>query len=399
MKSVIRYFAAFFSAVAVFVFACAVCADRSVPDSLRTVSGVPPTIESNGAYACLSYSESSVSAQCGAGAAYEATLKLFGIIPVKKVSISVEEEKQVCLSGKPFGIKLYTDGVMVVGFEKIKTEGTDICPGSSAGLEVGDIITQINGESVASMAQMLSMVEKSGGREMEFDIVKSDGSRTEKHVSPVYSNDDCCYKAGVWVRDSTSGIGTMTYIEPDSGHFAGLGHGICDTDTGNLMPFGRGETVDVTVTGVTKASDGLPGELHGYFGDSVTGYLTANEECGVFGVTEEISGGRVYSAAMKQEVKEGRAKMLTTVPGEDEPKLYDIMIERINYSGDSPTKNMIIRVTDDRLIRSTGGIVQGMSGSPIIQNGKFVGAATHVFVNDSTKGYAIFAENMLYGNK
>ena len=198
------------------------------------------------------------------------------------------------------------------------------------------------------------------------------------------------------MRDSTAGIGTITFYNPETGAFGGLGHGICDTDTTELMPLLNGEIVPVTISGVTKGQKGSPGELKGYFASNESvGTLSANVEEGVYGNLDTAPAGSTpLKAAMKQEVKAGAAQILTTIDGSG-PQYYDIQVESIDYHENQSSKNMVIHVTDSALLEKTGGIVQGMSGSPIIQNGKIVGAVTHVFVNDPTRGYGIFAENML----
>nr|MDE5620074.1 SpoIVB peptidase [Ruminococcus sp.] len=204
----------------------------------------------------------------------------------------------------------------------------------------------------------------------------------------------------MWVRDSIAGIGTMTFFNKTTGEFAGLGHPVCDSDTGELVPIYSGEAVPVEITDAKKGSKGIPGELHGQFmyGGSF-GILNRNNSCGVYGMLSESAVQALsvnceqYKMGYRQDVKTGEAEILTTVSG-DIPQKYKIEIEKIDYNSAESTKNMVIRITDKELLDRTGGIVQGMSGSPIIQDGKLIGAVTHVFVSDPTKGYAIFAENM-----
>ena len=200
----------------------------------------------------------------------------------------------------------------------------------------------------------------------------------------------------MWIKDSCAGIGTMTFVTADGKIFAGLGHAICDADTGQIMPMNSGEIVPVELIGVTKGVRGAPGELKGYFSSTEPqGTLLSNSEAGVYGLLNcPAPAGEPVAVAMKQEVTRGEAQVLTTVNG-GEPEYYTIQIERINYDEQSVAQNMVVHITDPRLLEQTGGIVQGMSGSPIVQNGKLIGAITHVFVNDPTRGYAIFAENMV----
>ncbi len=204
----------------------------------------------------------------------------------------------------------------------------------------------------------------------------------------------------MWVRDSIAGIGTMTFIDADTGEFAGLGHPICDSDTHELIPIHSGEAVSVVITEARRGESGIPGELHGRFTrQPIYGTLTENCESGVYGRLTDFAlqqlcgGGESYKMGYRQEITEGEAYILSTVAGK-EPKKYSAVIEEIDYNSRETSKNMVIRITDEELITEAGGIVQGMSGSPIIQNDKIIGAVTHVFVADPTRGYAIFAENM-----
>ena len=202
-------------------------------------------------------------------------------------------------------------------------------------------------------------------------------------------------KAGLWVRDSSAGIGTLTFYVPGSDIFAGLGHAVCDVDTGDVLPIASGEIVPARIYSVVKGQSGEPGELRGGFELGSLGNLAVNGETGIYGsLTQTPVRGDPVPVAMKQQVKTGYAQVLTTIDG-TEPELYDIRIDQVRYNDSSPTRNMVIVITDERLLEETGGIVQGMSGSPILQDGKLVGAVTHVFVNEPTKGFAIFAENML----
>ena len=230
---------------------------------------------------------------------------------------------------------------------------------------------------------------------VEIEMTESDGSRKNVRLTPAFSDDDGCLKTGMWVRDSAAGIGTLTYIDPESGSFGGLGHGICDADTHDIIPINEGEIFPACVMGIKKGVRGSAGEIRGYLVEEEIGVLYDNTPYGTFGrYTAVLPGLKAYEAAVKQEIRRGKAQILCTVTPDGQPRLYDAVIEKINYSGDA-ARNMIIRITDDALLEHTGGIIQGMSGSPIIQNGKFVGAVTHVFVNAPSRGYAIFAENML----
>ncbi len=397
MKKKFKISLVFLFSVLALIFTLSIYLRETTPDMIRVVRGRSAQINTGYIYTTLTADDAAVNADSRGCTVYDSTLNLFGFIPVKNIETQIVEEKKLYLSGKAFGVKLYTEGVVVIGLEDISTSGGKCCPGVSAGLSVGDSIVEIDGVELSTASQLSDIVQHSDGDVMCLTIAKHDGTVTYGRLTPIYSKTDGCYKAGIWVRDSIAGIGTMTYIDPETNTFGGLGHGICDSDTGKLLPFGSGEIVPVIVTGVTKGADGLPGELHGYFGSDSLGTLSENCQSGVFGhlSSNEFISGELYEIAMKQDIREGNAYVLTTLPGKSEPQLYSAVIERLNYNSDNPGKNLVLRITDNELINATGGIVQGMSGSPIIQNEKVIGAVTHVFVNDPTRGYGIFIENML----
>ncbi|MCI1982642.1 MAG: SpoIVB peptidase [Oscillospiraceae bacterium] len=350
----------------------------------------------SGAFSLMRDGKKNVSVSAGGRfpKTYQATLMLCNAIPVKTVRVNVVDKTCVVLSGKPFGIKMFTNGVVVVGLADIQTESGVCNPASDAGLCVGDVITAIDGKTMESNIDVEKAVEASNG-DAEVFTVRENGQKRDITVQPARSETDGLYKVGLWVRDSTAGIGTLTYYDPSTGYFAGLGHGICDSDTGQLMPLLSGDIVSVAINGITKGQRGTPGELHGYFSsDNAMGSLSANVACGVFGRLNRSIQGTAVKIGMKQDVKPGAVKILTTIQG-SAPQYYDAQIERINYRDDVQSKNIVLHVTDPKLLSQTGGIVQGMSGSPIVQNGRLVGAVTHVFVNDPERGYGIFAEKML----
>lgn len=329
-----------------------------------------------------------------AGNEFPMQLSLPGGAVIKTVNVKVVERDMVIPAGTPFGIKMFTEGVMVVGMSDLDFQGKAVNPAKSAGIRTGDIILSIDGKKIFYNEDVGNIVSQSSGHEMQVTL-RRDGNIKEVSLTPIQSPTDESYRAGMWVRDSSAGIGTMTYYDPQGGIFAGLGHAICDVDTGEIMPLSSGEAVEVTITGVSRGSSGFPGELRGIFGSGkVIGSLIRNNKTGIFGKSS-ISPvqSEPIPLATRGEVHSGAATIYTTVEGK-KPQAYDIQIERIAATDANPTKNMVIKVTDPRLLKITGGIVQGMSGSPIIQNGKLVGAVTHVFVNDPARGYGIFAENM-----
>ncbi len=327
-----------------------------------------------------------------------ATAKLMGIFPVKEVSVTVTDKKIVTVCGSPFGVKMFTDGVLIVGFSRIDGKIGSCCPAVDAGLLEGDVLKAIDGMKMKTNEDVAEKIENSCGKALSF-LIERGGRDVVITVKPELLADESCYKAGFWVRDSSAGIGTLTFYDPETLQFAGLGHAVCDIDTGEVLPLLSGEIVPAAITSVKKGVSGAPGELGGTFTSTDNiGIVKINNETGLYGVLDYKIEGVSAPIAHKQDIYEGSAVILSTIDG-TEVNEYDIVIEKISLSDESKTKNMIIRVTDNELIEATGGIVQGMSGSPILQDGNLIGAVTHVFVNDPTKGYGIFIENMLEAAK
>ena len=300
-------------------------------------------------------------------------------------------ETLVYLGGFPIGIKLYCDGVVVVDTQNVETSGAVLNPAQKAGILKGDIIKSIDGVKVTTNSEVSKIIEDSNGKELKMQILRN-GEIKNVVFSSVYSTVSGGYKAGLWIRDSSAGIGTVTFYTQD-GEFASLGHAVCDVDTGELLPISSGETTDAKITGCYKGKSGAAGELCGILESKSSGKIMVNKSIGIYGVFNEVDTTKtLYPLCRKNEVKMGAAQIVTTVE-EGKQEAFNIEIERIDYiSGEN--KNLVIKVTDENLIGKTGGIIQGMSGSPIIQNGKLVGAVTHVFLNDPTGGYGIFAETM-----
>ncbi len=313
--------------------------------------------------------------------------KLFGTIPVKSVTVAKLEDTKVYVGGVPFGIKFLTKGVSVVGFEDENSN-----PAYKAGLRLYDTIIRVNGKDISGIAELSQAVD--GGASLEMTYLRAGKEYTIK-FTPKYSDNEKKYTLGLWLKDSGAGIGTLTYVLPD-GSFGGLGHGICDGDTGELVQIFNGSVLGVTVNGIVKGQRGAPGELKGYFNSSKVGALYKNTENGVFGALAhipEVVCDKTYSLGLKDELKEGRATVVCTLD-DNVRREYSIEISNINRSA-TGNKCFTVKIVDEKLLLATGGIVQGMSGSPIIQNGKLVGAITHVLINDPTTGYGIFIENML----
>ena len=303
--------------------------------------------------------------------------------------------KKLYPGGIPFGIKFITEGVLIVGFCDFKAQGKTQNPSSAAGLKAGDRIISINSKPLTSAEELTSIVEQSGGKPLQI-VYTRDGNKRETVLTPAYSDSEGIYKTGIYVKDSGAGIGTVSYIDPETLEFGGLGHGICEGDSGTLIPISKGSVVDVNINGIKKGEVGAPGELRGYFNSGRVGSLLVNNDCGVFGAFAKIPNGlpsKPLSIALKEELKSGKAYIYTTLDG-CQPTQYEIEISSIKLT-ETRGKCFTVKVTDKALLEKTGGIVQGMSGSPIIQNGKLVGAVTHVLINDPTTGYGIFIENML----
>lgn len=356
-------------------------------ESLKIASFIPVTAECNGIKAFESLTDR-------VGESYEVDLKLFGVIPYSTAKVEIVDKMYVTVLGNPFGMKLYTDGVLVIELSGVVSEGKTVNPAKKAGLKVGDYIKTVNGKKMSSNEELSELVQGSLGSDMQLEIIR-DGKSIELTLTPVKSDADGEYHVGIWVRDSSAGIGTLTFYSPSDNIVCGLGHGICDSDTGELLKLDSGELVEASIVGVAKGENGKAGELKGKFGYGIISDIKKNCESGVYGFLKgNIDGATLTEIALKQEIKEGAAQLLCTVNG-DKPKLYSCEIKKRTANYCSSTQNLIVKITDSELLSVTGGIVQGMSGSPIIQNGKLIGALTHVLVDNPKCGYGIFAENML----
>jgi len=307
-------------------------------------------------------------------------------------SLSKSELKGIKLypGGVPFGVKFITEGILIVGFAQSSEN-----PSQKAGLKINDRILSIGGKALSSSEELTSIIKSCNGKALSV-IYLRDGTKHSTTIKPIYSKSEGCYTTGAYVKDNGAGIGTVTYIVPQTLSFAGLGHGICEGDNGQLVPIQRGSVVNVTISGVVKGQKGIPGEVNGYFSSGKTGSLLKNSNCGVFGVFASLPNGlpsEPLSLGLRDEITEGKAHIYCTLDA-GTPQKYEIEISSIDRTA-SEGKCFTVKVTDPALLSKTGGIVQGMSGSPIIQNGKLVGAVTHVMINDPTAGYGIFIENML----
>ena len=313
-------------------------------------------------------------------------LSLFLCMGCLTVARAESGERTLIPVGKAVGIKLFSDGALVVSVSD--------APAAECGIKAGDLLLQIGDTHIDSIECLQSFLAQNGDSPVQLTYRRG-GKTMETTVTPRLASDGT-YRLGAWIRDSMAGIGTMTYYDPASGTYGALGHGITDVDTQALMTLSGGAIMETSVKAVKRGEKGDPGELKGDFSQQRdVGTLTANTDGGVFGTLEssEFISGHSVTVASPDEVTTGRATILCTVSGDD-TREYDVEILRL-YSGGQNTRNMLLRVTDPELLAATGGIVQGMSGSPILQNGQLIGAVTHVLLNDPTQGYGIFIDNML----
>ena len=297
--------------------------------------------------------------------------------------------------GVPFGVKFMTEGLLIVGFCDVDSGAKKSNPSSEAGLRVGDRIIAINGKRLSSASEFSRIIEASDGKSLSL-VYRRGTAERKATLTPVFSKAENCYKTGVYLKDNGAGLGTVTYIVPSTLEFAGLGHGICEGEAANLVPISRGSVVNVAIDGVLKGQCGTPGELRGHFKSGKSGTLLQNTDCGVFGVLSSLPSSlpsEPLSLGLRNDLREDSAYIYCTLDGTS-PQRYEIEISSIDR-GATAGKCFTVKVKDQKLLDKTGGIVQGMSGSPIIQNGKLVGAVTHVMINDPTTGYGIFIENML----
>ena len=329
-------------------------------------------------------------------------LSLMGVLPLKIVQANVIPRTEIVAGGIAVGVSMDTRGIMVLGTGYVNGTENKVYEPAKGILQAGDMILQAGGKILKNKEDLMQVVEQNGEKSMEF-LVDRNGVQQTVAITPVFSQEDNSCKIGIWVRDSTQGIGTITYFNPDNNTFGALGHGVYDVDTQELMQIKNGQITQSSIIDVKKGEKGEPGALTGNVGrDLVLGSIAINTEVGIYGTVEDgkqsYFTGKKLPIALQQDIKEGKASILSNIEGE-EVKEYDVEIESVNRYSKNESKGMVIKITDEELLSKTGGIVQGMSGSPILQNDKIVGAVTHVFVNEPTKGYGIFIENMLKAEK
>ena len=330
-------------------------------------------------------------------------VSLFDSINIKNVNVDVLPKTTVIPVGNIAGVKLYTNGVLVVGMSEI--EGYDnkkYKPYENKGIKEGDTIVKIDEKLINSTEDLIETVNNSQGRDIKVQYIHQEETK-ECSISPVKTSNSQ-YKLGLWVRDSAAGVGTVSFYEPTSKTFGALGHGITDIDTNELINIASGEFVTTRILNITKGESGNPGKIQGTVENQTNiGKIYKNSKFGIYGKVDNISSlnidtSKEMEVALREEIKTGKATILCSLDNQ-QPQEYEIEIDKINKENNYDNKSMKIKITDQKLLEKTGGIIQGMSGSPVIQNGKFVGAVTHVLVNDPTKGYAVFGDIMLKQSK
>ena len=368
--------------------------------TFKKAAPVSAAIQSRNSNITLAQEKHAVSVKATEKGKNEMLLEFAGI-PIKKVDVHVLKDFRVIPGGQSIGVKLNTVGVLVVGHHLINTANGKKSPGDIAGIKVGDIITEINGNKIEKMTDVAPFVQTAGqdGKALDMVISRESGKFTTK-LTPLKDKGENTYKLGLYIRDSAAGIGTMTFVHPQSKKYGALGHVISDMDTKKPIVVEDGQIVRSTVTSIEKGSNGDPGEKLARFSSEreIVGNIQKNSPFGIFGeLNKDLKNGimdKPLPIALSHQVKEGPAKILTVV-NDDRVEEFNIEIVSTIPQKFPATKGMVIKVTDPKLLEKTGGIVQGMSGSPIIQDGKLVGAVTHVFVNDPTSGYGVHIEWML----
>lgn len=329
---------------------------------------------------------------------YKVECRLFGLIPIKEVTVHIVEDTEIIPCGIPFGIYIEMEGVLVVELCDLEINGVQAESPSEHILKAGDYITAVNGQTIKRKDELQHAVAESNGKGLQLSVMR-DGEVFQCHVTPVCT-DSKSWQIGIWVRDDLAGIGTLTYVD-GNGTFGALGHGITDTDVEHLVSMMDGTVYQANILSIIRGERGNPGELVGqiqYNSANRLGQIQKNTGNGIFGQIDSLPDILAEAVPMpigfKQEIKPGSAQILATID-EEGPKLFDIEITDIDLNPRESNKGIRFRVTDPVLIAETGGIIQGLSGAPILQNEKVIGAVTHVFVNDPTKGYGIFIETML----
>lgn len=395
MKKIIKKFHFFLSALCIMIFSLISLGNICLPEEVIFYDN-QSTVKFLKVFYAIKSNTDAVAVSTVDEVDTTADVSIMGIIPVGKIQAKETDRKYVYAGGSLVGIRLYTEGLLVVGIDEVVTEEGNISPAGNCGIMQGDIITEVNDEIVTSVSDFSSRVVASKGNNISVTVKR--GSELYYYsLKPAYSQSENKYRCGLWLRDSTAGIGTLTFSDPQTKMIASLGHAICDSETEAVLPVGDGDILGASINGCIPGEKGSTGQIKGNFTNDILGELYDNNEFGVYGTYSDMSveTGELYPVAAQAEIETGKAQIISTVSADSGTQFYDIEIEKVIYSNEKTSRSMVIKVTDPDLLSITGGIVQGMSGSPIIQNGMLVGAVTHVFLNDPERGYGIFAETMI----
>lgn len=370
------------------------CLDRKIPDEIYVSEKGGQNVEELLKRPFLTFDET---VPVSGNGSYLLPCRLLGVIPFKQIKVTPEVQRSIFVSGSTVGMYMETNGVLIIDTGEILSEGGETKEPAKNIVKPGDYIVALNDEKISRKKDLIDDLKKLEGEEVILDVVRN-GKTVPVSIMPAKDKQGE-YKLGIWVRDNTQGIGTLTFVD-EKGNYGALGHGISDVDTGELLEIQNGALYQAQILGIQKGAKGSPGELSGlirYEPGKIIGSIETNSKNGIYG---HFTGDRKSPISLKkmpvgykQEVTEGEASILCCV--EDEVKEYQAEITKIDMNHSDTNKSFVIRVTDPKLLSVTGGIVQGMSGSPVLQNGKIIGAVTHVFVQDSTSGYGIFIENMM----
>ena len=370
------------------------CLDRKIPDEIYVSEKGGQNVEELLKRPFLTFDET---VPVSGNGSYLLPCRLLGVIPFKQIKVTPEVQRSIFVSGSTVGMYMETNGVLIIDTGEILSEGGETKEPAKNIVKPGDYIVALNDEKISRKKDLIDDLKKLEGEEVILDVVRN-GKTVPVSITPAKDKQGE-YKLGIWVRDNTQGIGTLTFVD-EKGNYGALGHGISDVDTGELLEIQNGALYQAQILGIQKGAKGSPGELSGlirYEPGKIIGSIETNSKNGIYG---HFTGDRKSPISLKkmpvgykQEVTEGEASILCCV--EDEVKEYQAEITKIDMNHSDTNKSFVIRVADPKLLSVTGGIVQGMSGSPVLQNGKIIGAVTHVFVQDSTSGYGIFIENMM----
>lgn len=370
------------------------CLDRKIPDEIYVSEKGGQNVEELLKRPFLTFDEA---VPVSGNGSYLLPCRLLGVIPFKQIKVTPEVQRSIFVSGSTVGMYMETDGVLIIDTGEILSEGGETKEPAKNIVKPGDYIVALNDEKISRKKDLIDDLKKLEGEEVILDVVRN-GKTVPVSITPAKDKQGE-YKLGIWVRDNTQGIGTLTFVD-EKGNYGALGHGISDVDTGELLEIQDGALYQAQILGIQKGAKGSPGELSGlirYEPGKIIGSIETNSKNGIYGHFTGDGKSPISLKKMpvgyKQEVTEGEASILCCV--EDEVKEYQAEITKIDMNHSDTNKSFVIRVADPKLLSVTGGIVQGMSGSPVLQNGKIIGAVTHVFVQDSTSGYGIFIENMM----